>query len=162
VRAGDRLRVRVGEQELEVPESVVRARRALPAYAGRRVAIGIRPEHVSDAAYAGEVPPRSSLAGTASVSEVLGSEVLVHFDLVAEPVLTQDVLEVAGDLDESVVQSLQAHADERRTPIVARLDTRSRPRAGERVEVLVDTQKLHFFDLDTSRAIVSEEGGARA
>jgi len=162
LRAGDGLLVRVGEQELAVPASLVRQRRALAAYAGRKVGVGIRPEHLRDAAYAGELAPRSTLAGSASVSEVLGSEVLVHFDVVAEPVVTQDVLEVAGDLDASVLQSLQARAEEQRTPLVARLDTRSRPRGGERVEVVVDTAKLHFFDLETSDAITAGERTAVA
>ena len=37
--------------------------------------------------------------------------------------------------------------------MMARLNPRTRARVGERVELVVDTHRLHFFDPDTGAAI---------
>ena len=50
---GDGLTVRIGEQLLQLPESVVAKRPALRLHLGGDVAVGIRPEHLADAAYDG-------------------------------------------------------------------------------------------------------------
>ena len=41
------------------------------------------------------------------------------------------------------------------TLMVARVDSRSRVRSGDRLELVVDTGRLHFFDPDTLLAIRS-------
>src|SRR5216110_254694 len=51
-RRGNGLGVRLGDQELAVPDEVVRRRPALAGYAGRKLALGIRPEHLEDASIA--------------------------------------------------------------------------------------------------------------
>jgi multiple sugar transport system ATP-binding protein len=146
---GDGLVARLGEQELNVPADVVAARPALPAYVGRRVGLGIRPEHLRQANGEG----RARLRGTVRTIEALGTEFLVHVAIAAEPVITEEVLEVAGDVDAAVLERLEAAAKERRTVLVARLATDRRPAVDEAIEIGVDTRRLHFFDLDTELAI---------
>jgi multiple sugar transport system ATP-binding protein len=89
-------------------------------------------------------------------TEGLGSEVLVHFDVAAEPVLTEEVREVAVDVDAAALEHLESEALERRTVLVGRFDTSERPRPGEEIEVPVDPGKLHFFDLETGLAIYGD------
>ena len=86
-------------------------------------------------------------------TEALGSELLVHLDVEAEPVLTDEVREVAGDVDAAALERLESEALERRTVLIARLETQARPSVDEPIEVGVDTRRLHFFDLDSGLAI---------
>ena len=145
----DDLVARVGDQELNVPADVVAMRPALRAYVGRRVGLGIRPEYMSEANGDG----RGRLTGTIRATEALGTEFLVHVAIAAEPVITQEVLEVAGDVDAAAREQLESSAKERLTVLIARLETDRRPAVDEAIEVGVDTRRLHFFDLDTELAI---------
>jgi multiple sugar transport system ATP-binding protein len=145
----DGLAARVGDQELTVPAEVVAVRPALRAYVGRRVGLGIRPEYMSEANGDG----RGRLTGTIRATEALGTEFLVHVGVAAEPVITQEVLEVAGDVDAAARERLESAAKEHLTVLIARLETDRRPAVDETIEVGVDTRRLHFFDLDTELAI---------
>jgi multiple sugar transport system ATP-binding protein len=143
------LAVRVGEQEIAVPAEMVAERTGLRAYIGRTVGLGIRPEHLREANGDG----RAQLRGTVRATEALGSEFLVHLEVAAEPVLTEEVREVAGDVDAAELQRLESEAVERRTVMIARLESQRRPAVDEPMEVGVDTRRLHFFDLDNGIAI---------
>src|SRR5437660_2515423 len=78
-RRGDCIAVKVGDQELPVPGEVVRRRPALTGYAGRKLALGIRPEHLEDAAVARNGGAR--LRGRVLITEALGSEILAHVEM---------------------------------------------------------------------------------
>jgi multiple sugar transport system ATP-binding protein len=132
--SGDGLAVHVGQQELPIPAEMVAERPGLRASAGRTIGLG-------------------RLRGTIRATEALGSEFLVHLEVAAEPVLTEEVREVAGDVDAAALQRLESEAKERRTVLIARLETQHRPAVDEPIEVGVDTRRLHFFDLDNGIAI---------
>jgi multiple sugar transport system ATP-binding protein len=82
--------------------------------------------------------------------------VLVHLDVAAEPVLTEEVREVAVDVDAAALEHLESEALERRTAVIGRFDTSERLRPGEEIEVAVLPAKLHFFDIETGLAIYGE------
>ncbi|MEE1564266.1 MAG: ABC transporter ATP-binding protein, partial [Acidimicrobiales bacterium] len=71
----------------------------------------------------------------------LGPDLLIHFPLDA-PVIDSGDPDALEDLDDT-------------TLMVARVDSRSRVRSGDRLELVVDTGRLHFFDPDTLLAIRS-------
>jgi multiple sugar transport system ATP-binding protein len=150
-RNGDVLAL-VGTQELVVPAEVTRERPALSRYAGRTIGLGIRPEHVRDPALSVD-GGRSRLRGEVRATEALGSEVLVHLAVAAEPVLTEEVREVAGDVDAAALEQLESEALEQRTILIGRFETSEQLATGTEVEVAVDARKLHFFDLETGLAI---------
>jgi multiple sugar transport system ATP-binding protein len=138
----------VGDQQVPIPDEVVASRPGLRRYSGRTVGLGIRPEHLRD--LGGDRP---TLRGTVRATEALGSELLVHLEVEAEPVVTEEVREVAGDVDAAALERLESEAMERRTVLIARLETQQRPPVDEPIEVAVDTRRLHFFDLETGLAI---------
>jgi len=142
----------VGTQELVVPGDVARERAALSGYAGRMIGLGIRPENVRDPALSTD-GGRARLRGEVRATEALGSEVLVHLALAAEPVLTEEVREVAGDVDAAALEQLESEALEQRTIVIGRFETSERLRTGTEIEVAVDSRKLHFFDLETGLGI---------
>ena len=142
----------IGTQTLVVPDELVRARPEIQAYAGRRLGLGIRPEHLDDAAHA----PSTSvgrLRGRIVTTELLGFELLAHVEIEAKPVLTQEIREVVADVDRSRLTELEAEARASRTVFVGRFEASSRVLARAAVELAVDTRHLHFFDLETEEAI---------
>jgi multiple sugar transport system ATP-binding protein len=151
----DELVVLIGAQELVVPAEVARERSALARYAGQMIGLGIRPEQVRDPAISSD-GQSSRLRGQIKAMEALGSEVLVHLAVAAEPVLTEEVREVAVDVDAAALEQLESEALERRTLVIGRFETSERLRAGEEIEVAIDPRKLHFFDLETGLAIYGE------
>ena len=145
--------VRIGDQELPVPEEVTRRRPALSGYAGRKLALGMRPEHLEDAILARNGGAR--LRGRVLLTEALGSEILAHVEVKASPVVTEDVVEgaVVDETEHEIVADLLDSTDEGRTTFVGRFDPSSQVRPGDEIELVVDTGKLQFFDLETGYAI---------
>ena len=153
---GEELVCHIGEQQLSVPGDVTAARPRLRSYEGRTLGVGIRSEHVQDAAVATGAPAERRLRGEVVTTESLGSDLLAYVEIEADPVITAEVIEVAADIDAAAADGLVEEAARRRTPIVGRFDIRSRARVGAAVEIVVNTQHLHFFDLDTGLAIPKE------
>jgi multiple sugar transport system ATP-binding protein len=154
-RRGDGIGVKLGDQELSVPDEVVRRRPALAGYAGRKLALGIRPEHLEDASIAQNGGAR--LRGRVLVTEALGSEILAHVQMDGTAVTTEDVVEAAVVHEEEQAVAADLLSDTggggQRTTFVGRLDPASRVKPDSDIELVVDTQKLQFFDLETGYAI---------
>jgi multiple sugar transport system ATP-binding protein len=138
--------VRIGELDVAVEAPQLRA------FEGRPIAVGVRPEHFRVAGSGG-------IPGTVLLTEALGSELLVHVDVAATAVTTHDVVEAAIE-DEAAAAFLQR--EDRRATVVARLDPSATARPGEKVELVPDKAKLHFFDLETSRRITADAASSQA
>jgi multiple sugar transport system ATP-binding protein len=151
-RHGGALVCEVGDQRLALAPDALDNAGDLEHHLGDTIGLGVRPEHIEDAAVTPDAPADRRLRGTVRSVEALGSELLAHIEIPAHPVLTDEVKEVAADLDASVVKDLEAEVRENKTPVVGRFDVTSRARPGQPVEIVVDTRKLHFFDLKTGRA----------
>ena len=150
---GDDLVVLVGSQRPAVPARVASEHAELIEYVGRDVGIGVRPEHVTDAATVTDGTEVWRLAGKVVATELLGSDLLVYLEIDAEPVLTAEVIEVAADIDASSVDELRADAEESRTPVVCRFEAGSRTRVDDPIEISFSTGRVHFFDLSSGLAI---------
>jgi multiple sugar transport system ATP-binding protein len=151
VRADGGIAATVGAETIALDAETVSSHPALDAYVGETVVLGIRPEHLEDAALVPDAPPDRRLRGTVRLREALGSEVMVHLQVDAKPALTEDVRELAHDTDAVAVQGLEEGATQ--TTVVGRFGARSRVREGEVAEVAVDTRTLHFFDPETGLGI---------
>jgi len=116
----------------------------LEGWAGRDVVLGIRPEELEDGTLAPPELPR--LRATVELHEALGSEVLVHFTTSARQAVTDEMRELAADMGEDRPVAEQA-------AIVGRFSPRTRVVAGDRIEVALDPERLHFFDPQTGAAI---------
>jgi multiple sugar transport system ATP-binding protein len=87
---------------------------------------------------------------TVDIREDMGSEVFVHFAVDAPPVKTEEVVEVVGaEALEAAVEQTHRHG----SPFVARVDRSTAAREGQPIELVVDTRRLHFFDLESGDAI---------
>jgi multiple sugar transport system ATP-binding protein len=128
-----------GKTSLPVGERVLSTRPGLPQFEGRRLILGVRPEDIEDAGFgAGE-----RLSAVVDIREDMGSEVFVHFDPGARMVAGEDVRAAVGE-DAAEVKG---------SAWVARLDRDTAAAEQQRVELAVDTNRLHFFDPETGDAI---------
>jgi multiple sugar transport system ATP-binding protein len=141
--------LRFGEHVLRLGESAGSGRPGLKAYDGKQVVLGIRPEDLEDAALV-RGPAGGTIGVEVDIREDMGAEVFAHFRVAGEPVQTREVLEameeedVAGAVEERMRKGI---------PFIARLDRGTRAKEGERIELGVDTERLHFFDPESGLGI---------
>jgi multiple sugar transport system ATP-binding protein len=137
-------------QSLTLSDDAVSAHPELKAYVGRSVVLGIRPEDLEDAALAKDTPFEQRLKGKVILTEALGSEVMAHFTVPIPPALTEEARELAEDIG---VEGLPQQGNDTEADVVGRFGARTRVKAGDDVEVAVDTRGLHFFDPETGLGI---------
>ena len=152
-RGDGRLFVEFAGMRLHVDDEVLETRPGLRAFEGKQIVLGIRPEDIEDASLAGEAPEDRRMQATVDLREALGSEVLIHFTVEAPIVLTEDTRELATDVGTVELEDLEARAKEARSTFVASLNPRTDAREGERLELVVDTHRLHFFDPESGRGV---------
>jgi multiple sugar transport system ATP-binding protein len=142
-------------QRLVIDEAERSLAGALTERNGAGVVVGVRPEHLEDAAVATEFPANRRLKGLVRLRELLGSEVVVHFEVEAAPVVRDEVREIAQDVDPSALSELDHLRSARRTAFVGRFGVESSAREGDVAEIAVTPGALRFFDLDTGSRIAS-------
>jgi multiple sugar transport system ATP-binding protein len=135
VRGDGGLSVRFGDHLLGMDDAFFHKHPGLDSYVGKSVVLGIRPEDFEDANISPDAPPDSRLSGICTMTEALGSEVLVYFPV-----------------DESGEGDTLAAAAPR---LVARVSPRTQIHEGDHIELVVDTNRLYFFDPDTGAALRS-------
>jgi multiple sugar transport system ATP-binding protein len=147
---GDGLAVQLGSATIRLHPSVARERPALNAYVAREVAVGIRAEDMEDARLVRDAAADTRLEAEVALVEALGAQLVVHFEVDAPKVVTADtkLLDKDAHTDEA-----PAHAEITGTRFVAAFAPRSRVKIGDRIEVVVDTERIHFFDPETGNAI---------
>jgi len=138
-----------GESSLQVGEGVLAGRPALKRFEGKKIILGVRPEDIEDAAFAGEAPDGRRLSATIDIREDMGSEVFAHFAVAGEAVRGEDVKAAVG-AEAAEVAAVKGNI------WVARLDRDTNAQEQAKVELLVDTGRLHFFDPETGDAIYSD------
>jgi multiple sugar transport system ATP-binding protein len=154
-RDGDGLAVQIGDATLVLDQALIARRPGLPAFDGREVIVGIRPEDLEDAALAPDTPAGRRLRGEVALNEALGSEIMAHVNVAARPAVTDETRELAED-----VGTAGATGDAPTAMVVGRFSPRSRVKPGDPIEVAVDTSALHFFDPGTGLGIY-DNGGTR-
>jgi multiple sugar transport system ATP-binding protein len=153
---GDGTFVEFAGNRLLVPPETLATRPALTGFRGRRVILGIRPEHIDDAALFPGSDAKSRFPVVVDLREGMGAEVYLHFAVDAPAVLTDDTRELASDIDEKALQELKEQASERRSAFIARAGPETGAQVGDSIEVHVDTRKLYFFDPESGESIYGD------
>lgn len=146
--------VGTANRPLPLPDSVLAQHPRLADHQGRAVAIGIRPDYLTHAPCTNEATP--VLEGRVKLAEVLGAEQLVHLELDADPVLTDEIREIATDTDAALADDLGREASRHRVPIIARIDAEIPMPTGETSRLILPPERLHFFDLATGASLRSD------
>jgi multiple sugar transport system ATP-binding protein len=155
-RSNGSLTATAGSQTITLPEDTLQERPRLAEYDGRAIVLGIRPEDLEDAALAPDTPADHRLRGDVTLTEALGSEIMVHFTMDAKQAVTEDVRELAADAGDDRVAQLD---EKPHATLVGRFGARSRVRPGQPAEVAVDSRALHFFDPETGMGIYDRTDG---
>jgi multiple sugar transport system ATP-binding protein len=148
--AGAGLALVIGsDNEVAVPEQTLTDRPSLRSYVGKQVVIGLRSEDMEDASLptAGHMPAR--LQAKVTLTEALGSEIVVHFTFDGEAYVSEDTKLMEKETGEDQLHSLEGAG----VKWVASFGPRSRVRQGDTVEIAIDLDRAHYFDPDSSEAI---------
>ena len=130
--------IKLGSQEVDLPESVLVKRPGLRAYAGKDVVVGMRPEHLRAEGAASDGP---KITGDVDLVEALGSELVVHFTIDAHRVIAE------GAVDKDEAAALQSGEG------VARVEAKTPVKPGDRMTFSVDIEDMQFFDPKTGLAV---------
>ena len=128
----------MGEIRIPLARGILEKKRSLTGYEGKNIVIGIRPEAMDDATVTGK-KEHPIFSAVTELTEALGSDLLVHFPIDAKAVDAGDP-DALKDLDENPL-------------MIARVDPRSQAKPGEKIEISIDTERMHFFDHETRLAI---------
>jgi multiple sugar transport system ATP-binding protein len=127
----------------------------LERFVGKRVILGVRPEDLGEAPPAGDAHRDRRLSATVDIREDLGSEVYLHFGVGGPLVRGEDVKAAVG---EEAIEATEAQAKGKGNLWVAKLDSSCAAKEGERVELVVETSRLRFFDPATGEGIYGDSG----
>ena len=144
----------IGDQRLTIDDAEVASVGRLSEYVGRSVVLGVRPEHLEDASIASATPAGRRLTGHVRLRELLGSEVIVHIQVDAAPVVSEDLRELAEGVDEAaLLDELDHERRIRRTAFVGRFAVGTTVAEEKTAEIAIATGALRFFDPGTGAAI---------
>lgn len=125
--------------ELELPaDSILAAHRSEAD--GREMILGVRPEHLALV----DPPHERAIPGHVRFSETLGSETLVHVDVPSPPVITDELRDIAEDVDQTLLEDLEG-ADQSRFVVKLPGDDPVEPRRATGL-ALREESRVYFFD----------------
>jgi multiple sugar transport system ATP-binding protein len=128
------LAVDIGGTPIALGPGLLTRRPSLRDHVGRGVVVGIRPEHFEDAALVSSANG-SCVDVDCALAEPMGAELIAHVSL--------DGVEGGQELTPLGTPAT----------MTARLSPQSSARAGGRLRLAVDVERLHFFDAETEQAI---------
>jgi multiple sugar transport system ATP-binding protein len=140
-------------QSLSLPKETIGERPGLRAYDGKELILGIRPEDMEDATLMTDAPADRRLTAPVVLTEALGADVVAHVTIAAPAVMTEDVKELAHDVGAEAVEAVESSARSGESTFLARLSPRTGAKQGESIELVVDTGRLHFFDIGSGHGI---------
>ena len=124
-RRGNDVYAVFGQNEVKVPEGKIK-KLTDPSYVGKTVKMGIRPENLHDEELFLQNSPDSIIDADVEVVELMGSETYLYLKTVDTGI-----------------------------SFIARVDARSTSRAGDKIKIALDANRLHFFDVDTEATILN-------
>jgi multiple sugar transport system ATP-binding protein len=133
-----------GTYRIGIDDRVFERHPRLRVYEGLPVVVGIRPDDLQDAAFAPSAPADARIAVNVERVDTIGRDLHVHFDIGA-PVVN------VPETDDGATDEGPAFGGGNR--FVARIDERTPVREGDRLELVVDTARLHVFDPVSGEAI---------
>jgi multiple sugar transport system ATP-binding protein len=128
VQKGEDLYATLGTTELKLPAEKAN-NPELKEYIGQDVIFGVRPEAIHDEPMYLQAMAETTMEVDVDVTELMGAEIYLYLGF--------DGMEDATNGKN----------------IIARVSSRSRAQAGDKITVAIDTSRIHIFDKDTEKCI---------
>jgi multiple sugar transport system ATP-binding protein len=135
-----RVELVLGSHRLRVPDTVLTRNSALAGRVGEEIVAGIRPEAL-ELAGTTNGNGAASLELPVTLTEALGSDLLVHAEIDAEAATPLDDIDVE-------LEVVRGHS-----MLTARLSPQAGIKPGQPVRLGVDMERVHFFAPDTGAAL---------
>ncbi len=129
-----------------IPLPLERHWKDLDGYVNGEVMLGIRPEHIREAQLAENTERSATLDVKPQVIESMGHEKYLYFDL------PEGLTARTGSIEE-IEADVGRNEEGLGKMLVARVSPEAKVRESEEVKLVVDTGKVHLFDLETEKAI---------
>jgi multiple sugar transport system ATP-binding protein len=155
-RSDGTLHAEFGSHRIRLDDKILADRPGLREYEGRQVVLGIRPEDLADADLVTDAPDDQRIRAVVDLREALGSTVMVHFPVDAPMVLTEVTKELVEEDASFVHTDLRDASGKESSTFVAQLDPRTGAAARAPIELVVDTIRMHFFDVDSGLGIYGD------
>ena len=149
IQADSGLALQIGSEQVAITPASLAARPALSSFAGKTVVLGLRSEDMEDASLPSAAGMPSRLHAKVTLTEALGSEVIVHFTFVGQTYVSEDTKLLQKEVGAEELHTLEDAG----VKWVASFGPRSRVRMGDTVEIALDLDRAHYFDPETSEAI---------
>jgi len=150
---GDDLFAVLPNTRLKIDKRAIADHPGLENHTGEELVIGLRPSAMEAANVAGSAPDRN-IQAKVEVTEMLGADTYIHFTVDRSPVVTPDIEELLADTGREVSSLGNT------TNFIARVSPDINVRRGDTVDLVVDTSKLHFFDLSSGMRVGAESPAA--
>ncbi len=134
VRVPDALRGRLSEGQGQQPGSLI---------------AGMRPDDFEDASLVGDTSSGTTFRTKIDVLESMGSEFYAYFTLQAERVSSEELRELAEEAGAADLPTKEG------TQIVARLESASKVRQGQEIDLWFNSNSLHLFDPETGLSLLA-------
>jgi multiple sugar transport system ATP-binding protein len=138
-----------GTHRLGIDDRVFERHPRLRVYEGLPVVVGIRPDDLDDAALAPPAPTDARITANVERVDAIGRDVHVHFDIGA-PIVNVPETDDGEDGDDDDGPAFALGGANR---FVARIDERTPAREGDKLELVVNTARLHVFDPVSGEAV---------
>jgi multiple sugar transport system ATP-binding protein len=150
---GDAVKLPMGL--VRVPDELRRRLETGPGGGRRGVVAGLRPENFEDASLVSDRSRGMTFKTRIDVLESMGSEFFAYFVVESEQVASRELEELAQDAGGGDLPATQGGVQ-----ITARLNAESRIKEGSEAELWFDSTRLHLFDADSGRSLLSPDGAA--
>ena len=128
-----------GPYRVRVDQPALDRHPGIENHMNKDLVIGIRPGDFEDSRVAGDHPDRT-MEVDVQLTEMLGSETFVHYDVAVPPVVTPDIEDLLADTGADPSSLGDS------TKFEARVSSDVFVKPGERIKLIVDAAKFHFFD----------------
>jgi multiple sugar transport system ATP-binding protein len=153
---GGVVKAELGDTEIRLTQNVLDRHANLPEYVGKDVVLGIRPEDMEDAELVPSGKTTASIDVMVALAEPMGADIIVHFPIEGVEENVDSAASERPSESESPESAVGAATsgpvvaeENRQARFTARLSPRSRARSRARLRLVIDLDRLHFFDPDT-------------
>jgi multiple sugar transport system ATP-binding protein len=145
---GDVVKLPIGD--VHIPDALRARLEAGPGGGHNGVIAGLRPDDFEDAALVQDKGTGTTFRTKIDVLESMGSEFYAYFTVEAEQVTAQELQELAEEAGTTDLPGQEG------TQVVARLESASKVRQGQEIELWFNADYLHLFDPENGLSLLAE------